>query len=323
MANDLLKELFENERRYINDFFEKIDHSLVEQTLNLLLSCKGLIICTGVGKSGLIAKKLAVTLTSTGTRAIFLSPTNALHGDLGILKPEDLFLIFSKSGESEELLNLIPFIRNRKVPIVAMLANSKSRLAKAVDHTLILPEVKELCPFDMAPTTSTTVQLIVGDILAMALMRQKKISLGEFTDSHPAGRLGKRSILKVSDLMLKEDSIPVCAPQDRLMSVLFELSRKQCGCVLVRDASNKLLGIFTDGDLRRALEKRGAEALECQMQELMIRSPRMVHPETLVQEALKKMESDQKQPITVLPVLDAENQIVGILKMHDILQSGI
>lgn len=323
MANDLLQELFENQRRYLNEFFEKMDLNLLGQALEKLSDCRGLIVCTGVGKSGLVAKKMAVTLTSTGTRAVFLSPTNALHGDLGIVKPDDIFLVFSKGGESDELLNLIPFVRNRKVPVVALLSNAKSRLAQAADLALLIPDVKELCPFDMAPTTSTTVQSIVGDILAIGLMRKKKISLGEFAESHPAGRLGRRSLLKVSDLMLKGESVPVCAPDARLMDTLVELSRKQCGSVLVRDSHNKLLGIFTDGDLRRALEKKGPDALDFQMKDLMCPKPRAVGPDLMAQEALRLMESDQKRPITVLPVVDAEETIVGILKMHDLLQSGI
>jgi arabinose-5-phosphate isomerase len=323
MTSNVLKELFEKERAYLNDFFDHIDLRAVDAVLDSLIECKGLIVLAGIGKSGLVAKKIAVTMTSTGSRAIFLSPTNALHGDLGILKPEDVFVILSKSGESDELLNLIPFVRNKKIKIIGIISQPGSRLAKAVDQALILPAERELCPFDMAPTTSTTIQTIVGDIIAIALMRHKGFTVSEFAASHPAGRLGKRITMKVSDLMLKGDAVPLCGPKDRLVDTLVELSNKQCGCVIVIDEAKKLLGIFTDGDLRRSLQSRGGKALEDKMSDLMIRSPRTIGPHVLAWDAMKFMESDQKRPIMVLPVVSEDNTVIGIIKMHDIVQSGI
>jgi len=322
-SKEALKNLFDKERSYLNDFFDSIDLEAVDQVLEILINCKGLIVLTGVGKSGLIAKKIAVTMTSTGTRAIFLSPTNALHGDLGILKSDDVFVILSKSGETDELLNLIPFVRNRGVKIIGIASRPMSRLAKAADVALSLPEEKELCPYDMAPTTSTTIQLIVGDILAISMMQRKNISIGEFAESHPAGRLGKRTILKVSDLMLTGKAIPVCGPENKLVDTLVELSNKQCGCVVVLDGAGLLLGIFTDGDLRRALQEKGSLALETKIADVMVRSPRTIAPEKLAWDAMKAMESDQKHPITVLPVITKERTLVGLIKMHDIVQSGI
>jgi len=323
MTSNVLKELFEKERAYLNDFFENIDMEAVDGVLDTLLNCKGLIVLTGVGKSGLVAKKIAVTMTSTGSRAIFLSPTNALHGDLGILKPDDVFVMLSKSGESDELLNLIPFIRNRGIKMVGIVSQPNSRLAKAVDQVLTLPAERELCPFDMAPTTSTTIQTIVGDVLAIALMRQKDVTVADFAESHPAGRIGKRITMKVDDLMLKGDAIPLCRPDDKLVDTLVELSNKLCGCVIVIDSNKKLLGIFTDGDLRRALQDKGGTALESPMEDLMVRFPRTIGPGVLAWDAMKLMESDQKHPIMVLPVVADDNTVLGIIKMHDIVQSGL
>jgi len=323
MTKCLLKNLMSQERSSLNDFFDKVDLNALDAVLEEMLACKGLIVLTGVGKSGLVAKKIAVTLTSTGSRAIFLSPTNALHGDLGILKPEDLFIVFSKSGESDELLNLIPYIRNKGIKAVAVISQSDSRLSKAVDYVLVLPAEKELCPYDMAPTTSTTIQLIVGDILAIALMLQKKVTVEQFAKTHPAGRVGKRMTLKVRDLMLKGEDIPLCGATDKLVDTLVELSNKRCGCILVVDAKQTLLGIFTDGDLRRSLRDRGKEVIELQMHHLMTRSAKTIGPDLLAWDAMKIMESDQNHPIMVLPVLEQSGKVIGIIKMHDIVQSGL
>jgi arabinose-5-phosphate isomerase len=282
-----------------------------------------LIVLTGIGKSGLVAKKTAVTMTSTGSRAIFLSPTDALHGDLGILKSEDIFVILSKSGESDELLNLIPYVRNKGIKMIGIISQPNSRLAKAVDQVLVLPSEKELCPYDMAPTTSTTIQTIVGDILAIALMHEKEISMVQFAESHPGGRIGKRTSLKVKDLMLKGNAVPLCGPKDKLVDTLVELSNKQCGCVMIVDKQKKLLGIFTDGDLRRALQGKGAAALESKMEDIMTITARWINPNTLAWDAMKAMEADQKRPIMVLPVIEDDKTVIGIIKMHDIVQSGI
>lgn len=319
----LLKELLSKAKEELNPFFDQIDIQGLENLCDLLYACKGMIVITGVGKSGLVAEKMAVTLISTGSRALFLSPSNALHGDLGIIRPEDVFLVLSKSGESDELLQLIPYVRNRGVKIASIVSNPNSRLARASDFILSMPPLKELCPFDMAPTTSTTAQGIICDVLSIALMMRKKITIEQFIGSHPAGRLGKRSTLKVSDLMLKGEALPLCDPDLKLVDSLVELSNKQCGCVLVIEKDKTLKGIFTDGDLRRALQNKGPESLNLPLKGLMSKNPRTIHPEKLAFEALRKMESDQKRPITVLAVVDEKKKVVGVIKMHDIIQSGI
>jgi arabinose-5-phosphate isomerase len=318
----MLKDLFNEQRRYINNFFDHIDISKAEEILDVFFQCKGLIVFTGVGKSGIIAEKIAMTLTSTGTKALYLAPTNFLHGDIGILTPEDLFVMISKSGETEELLNLLPYVKRKKVQSISIVSNPHSRLAKACDLSISLPVEKELCPFDLAPTTSTAIQLIFGDVMAVALMKTKEFSLGEYVMTHPSGTIGKKMTLKVEDVMIKGDQIPLCSPQDHLSEALIELSNKKCGCVLIVDPKGRLLGIFTDGDLRRALQSQGSKVLDKTMDELMTSSTIFVDKEDLVWDVLKMMQKDPKKWVMMCPVI--ENGIVaGVIRMHDIIQSGL
>ena len=252
----MLQEIFDKQRIYTNHFFESLHLEPIEQLVQLLLNCSGTLFFTGVGKSGLVAKKIALTMVSTGTRACYLSPIDAVHGDLGMVSSQDTFMIFSKSGESEELIHLVPAIRNKGATLIGVMCRAKSRLAAICHQTIILPFQHELCPFDMAPTMSTTSQLLFGDLLTVALMRHKNFGLDQYALNHPSGRIGKRMILKVKDLMLKGERIPVCGPEDRLGDILVELSNKRCGCILIVDQEDKLLGIFTDGDLRRSRRAR-------------------------------------------------------------------
>jgi arabinose-5-phosphate isomerase len=319
----VLKELFDKKQQYLNFFFQTVDLEAAEKFLQILKNCQGSMVFTGVGKSGLVAKKIAVTMTSTGTRASFLSPTNALHGDLGILSDKDVFILLSKSGESEELLTLIPYLRNKGVKLLSVVSNGNSRLAKATDYSMTLPLEKELCPYNLAPTTSTSIQLIFGDIMAIALMRHQNFSLDQYAKNHPAGSIGKRITLKVKDLMLKGNAVPICHPQDKLMDTLVELSNKRCGCVLVVDDKDVLLGIFTDGDLRRSLLNKGPQVLDLSMQQLMTYSARCIGPEKLAWDAMKMMEADQKNAITCMPVIDENRTVLGLIKLHDIVQSGL
>ena len=309
-------------KTHVHYFFDSLDTQEIEDCINQLLACHGTIFITGVGKSGIIAKKIAQTLNSCGTKSCFLSPLDALHGDLGQVTREDCVLLLSKSGETDELLHLCPFLRNKGARLIGVVSNRESRLAHACDYTLFLPVSKELCPFDLAPTTSTLVQLMFGDLVAIALMQMKCFTANDFAKNHPSGRLGKRLTLKVSDLMMQGDALPLCASHDSLGTVLVELSNKKCGCVLVVDSKKQLLGIFTDGDLRRALQCHGVKVLEKSMQELMTCRPRAISPHLLAFDAMKQMEENQKRPITVLPVVEGES-LVGLVRMHDIVQSGI
>lgn len=320
---EVLKNLLERECEYLNHFFQNIDVKALEEFVNILNACKGMMIFSGVGKSALVAEKIAMTMTSTGSRAFFLSPNNALHGDIGIISPDDIFIMLSKSGESDELLHLVPFIRNKGVKMGAIVTNKTSRLAKAVDFLLPVPLEKELCPFDLAPTTSTVIQMIVGDILAVALMELKKFTQDDFAMNHPAGRIGRRILTRVKDLMIAGSGIPLSKPADKLVDTLVELSNKRCGCVLVVDDTLDLKGIFTDGDLRRALQKYGPKALDLRMEQLMTSSPKWIESKELAWEALHLMEADPKHPIMVLAVLDEHKKVAGVIKMHDIVQSGL
>ena len=319
----MLKELFAIEKNVLNKFFDTLDIQASEELLQILQDCKGLMFFTGVGKSGLVAEKIALTMTSTGSRAFYLSSANALHGDIGIVTDQDVFVMLSKSGESDELLQMIPFLRNKGVKLIAIVNQANSRLGKACDISIVLPMEKELCPFDLAPTTSTVIQMIFGDVLAIALMSLRRFSLAEYAMNHPAGRIGRRLTLKVKDLMLVNEAIPICYPQQKLMDILVELSDKKCGCVLIVKPDQYLQGIFTDGDLRRALQELGSAALETILQELMTKTPRTIGPQELAVHALQVMEGDQKKPITVLPVISEDRKVVGIVKMHDIIQSGL
>lgn len=319
----MLRELLDNQRNYTDYFFKSLELPPIEHLTQLLLECAGVIFFTGIGKSGLVAKKIAFTMISTGTRAAYLSPIDAVHGDLGMVNAQDIFIMISKSGESDELLNLVPAIRNKGATLIGIVCNSQSRLSAACHLTITLPFQRELCPFDMAPTMSTTSQLLFGDLIAVALMRHKNFSLDQYAQNHPSGQIGKRMTLKVKDLMLRGDRIPFCKPNDCLGDILVELSNKRCGCILIVDEKRQLLGIFTDGDLRRTLQKVGGQVLESLMRDVMNSNPSSIGPDILAWEAMKRMEADYTRRIMVLPVLDEQSTVIGLLHMHDIIQSGI
>lgn len=318
-----IQELFHSYREEINNFLNRIDLQEVKEVLHAFKNCSGLLVFSGVGKSGLVAQKIAATMTSTGTRALYLSPVEAMHGDIGVISANDLFIAVSNSGETEEILHLLPYVRNKGAKIIAFVSNPKSRIAKGADLTLTLPVEKELCPFNLAPTISTTAQLILGDVLAIALMHSSQFSLDQYAMNHPSGAIGKRITLKVEDLMLKGDHIPRAYPQTRIIDALHELSNKRAGCLLITDAQNKLLGIFTDGDLRRALQKYGDALLQKPLEEVMTTGGRTIGPKVLAWEAMKVMEGSQKSPIMIMPVIDESREVLGLLKMHDIIQSGL
>jgi arabinose-5-phosphate isomerase len=318
-----IQELLSNYQNELASFFSLVNVKEAEGVFHAFRDCRGLLFFSGVGKSSFVAKKIASTMTATGTRASFISPTEAMHGDVGIVSSEDLFIGISKSGEADELLNLVPYIKKKGAKVVAISSNGASRLAKAADFRMILPEANEVCPLNISPTVSTISQIIVGDVLAMALMKHREFSLDDYALNHPGGSLGKKITLRVSDLMIREPNLPFCYEETTLMSSLVELSDKRAGCLLVIDSKKKLLGIFTDGDLRRALQKLGSDVLNRPMGELMTRGGRLTAPDVLAWDAMKMMEQNKQSPIMVLPVVDHDMQVLGLLKMHDILQSGI
>lgn len=318
----MVTSLFKQQKGHINYFFENIDHEATEKIIDKLHNCSGSIIFSGVGKSGIIAKKLAVTFSSTGVKSFYLSPLNALHGDLGMVGSEDIFILLSKSGQTKELLNLIPHIRQKKAFIIGLASQKKSLFHKECDLSIYLPMVKELCPFNLAPTTSAAVQLIFGDILAVALMEKNKITLQEYSLNHPSGTIGKKTTLIVDKIMRKNDDIPICKPNDLIAEVIPTLSNKRCGAIIVTDDKKNLLGIFTDGDLRRAIQNNPKDLFYQKVSNFMTKSPKSIIRDMLAWDALKLMEKNPKQLVMVLPVVEG-SKVVGILHMHDILQAGL
>ncbi|MBN1914338.1 MAG: KpsF/GutQ family sugar-phosphate isomerase [Parachlamydiales bacterium] len=314
--------LFETQQRYINAFFHQIDLEKTNLLIDLFYTCQGAIIFTGVGKSGIIANKLAMTMLSTGTKAYFLSPINALHGDIGIVTEKDIFVFLSKTGETQELMDLLPYARKKGARIVSLTSNPKSRLAQKADLFVHLPMEKELCPYNLAPTTSTAIQLIFGDIVAVALMQKKNFSRVEFAKNHPGGMLGKKITLQVKDLMLTGDAIPFCHSHQKIMDLLPTLSHKKCGALIVIDREETLEGIFTDGDLRRAIEKEADLFLHNPVCHYMSSHPKTVSPECLAWDALQLMEQNPQKLITLLPVVEGK-KVIGVIRMHDILQAGL
>ncbi len=313
-----MNSLFKQHRKNIDYFFQHIDVDKAEEILELFLACEGNIIFSGVGKSGIIADKLVKTMISTGTKALCLPPANALHGDIGVVTEDDIVVFISKSGETKELLRLLPYFEQKKIVTIAWVCSENSKLQKFCDHAIYLPFDKELCPFDLAPTTSTTIQMIFGDVLSVALMKSKKFSLDAYALNHPDGTIGKRVSLKVTDLMIDGKALPICHPEDRLANVLDELSKKNCGCLVVTD-HHKIHGIFTDGDLRRAVQKQTPDLLDKPMKELMTTSYLSVTKGERAIQALQKMQKDPRKWITVMPVTH-ENKLVGLIRMHDIVQ---
>ena len=318
----MFKHLLENYQNTLNYFFDRFDQKKALDFYERCINCKGALVFTGVGKSGIIADKLAMTLTSTGTKSRFLPPMNALHGDIGVLSKEDILICMSKSGESQELIDLLPYVHQRGVKTVAWVSNPHSRLFRRCNDAIHLPLDKELCPFDLAPTTSTAVQLIFGDVLAMALMKEKKFSLEEYAQNHPAGSIGKKILLKVEDLMLMGKELPICKEEDVLSDAILELTEKQCGCILVVDQGFSLQGVFTDGDLRRAFTQGSKEILEKKMGELMTRQYLFATPKEQAKNVLSMMQRDSKRWVTIMPVLD-QKRLIGLIRMHDIVHAGI
>lgn len=318
ICRDLLRQLSCS----LSSLFEAFDIEAFTPIVDRILQNTGAIFWTGVGKSGIVAEKISTTFSSCGFRSFHLHAQNGLHGDIGSILSGDIVFLLSKSGETQELLELLPALREKNVFTIAVVAAPSSRLAKGASTCFVLPALKELCPYDIAPTSSVLAQMIFGDLLAMTLMRMRPIDLHQFIQNHPAGKIGRRHLLRVSDIMLTGDKIPFCRMEDRLEKVLVELSKKQCGAVCVVDEQKILLGIFTDGDLRRSLEKHGKAALEKSMHDLMTKKPKTVSSSMRASDAMLYMEQDTAHPITVLPVVDQE-KCVGIVRMHDIVCSGV
>jgi len=297
-----------------------LQRETVERAIKLLLDCESKIVVVGVGKSGIIANKIADTMTSTGTVAVFLHPTDALHGGLGVITRGDCVIALSNSGETDEILTLLPALKARDVSLIAIVGNPVSTLGRNADVVLDASVDKEACPLNLAPTTSTTVALAIGDALAMTLMQAKNLTAEDFAANHPAGRLGKRLTLKVASLMHESPNISAGAGW---LEVVKTISRHALGAVNVVDGSGTLVGIVTDGDLRRTIEKTAPENLaSLSAAQMMTENPVTTCPEMLAFDALNKMENRPMQ-ISVLPVVNETGAAVGLLRLHDIVRSGL
>jgi arabinose-5-phosphate isomerase len=286
----------------------------------LLLACRGRVVCTGMGKSGHVARKIAATLASTGTPAFFMHPGEASHGDLGMVADGDVVLALSNSGEAEEILTIVPVLKRQGNALIAMTGRPESSMARLADVHLDARVDEEACPLGLAPTSSTTAALVMGDALAVSLLEARGFTAEDFARSHPAGALGRRLLLHIADVMHDGDAVPRVGVDATMSQALVEMSRKRLGMTSVVDADGRLAGIFTDGDLRRAVDNATVDLRTTRVGELMARSPKTIGPQALAVEAAHLMEEHQ---INALVVVDDDRRVVGALNIHDLLRARV
>lgn len=312
------KRTVDMELRAIEKLLDRIDERFVK-ACELMLACCGRTIVTGMGKSGHIGHKIAATLASTGTPAFFVHPAEAVHGDLGMITRNDVVLMISNSGHSVEITALIPLLKRLKVPIIAMVGNASSPLAEQADVFLDISVTSEACPLDLAPTSSTSVSLVLGDALAVALLEARGFTADDFAFTHPGGALGRRLLLKTAELMRQGDNLPRVTQHCSLKEALLEMTSKGLGMTTVVDEHQSLLGVFTDGDLRRILEKN-MDMNTTSIETVMSPRPQCIEDNSLAAEALGLMEA---KSITALVVVNHQQKPVGVIHMHDLLKAGI
>lgn len=313
VSQEIARRVLEIEAQAIQDLLPRIDATF-DRAVAALFACTGRVVVTGMGKSGLIGQKISATLASTGTPSLYLHPADAIHGDLGRVVKGDVVLALSNSGETEELLTLVPQVKRLGSPLVAMTGNKHSSLAQAADVHLDVSIRIEACPLGLAPTASTTAALAMGDALGMALVEKRGFTVDDFAVLHPGGKLG-RKLLRVEDLMHRGEEIPRVGPATLMKDVLFEMTRKRLGLTTVTEPDGRLLGMLSDGDLRRQMERHGYGLLDRTAAECMTREPVLVGPRELATVALDVMES---RKITALLVTDGEGRIEGVLQLHDL-----
>ncbi|MBS3799549.1 MAG: KpsF/GutQ family sugar-phosphate isomerase [Thioalkalivibrio sp.] len=307
-----------DEAEAIRNLAQRVDEQFLE-ACRYILDCTGRVIVTGMGKSGHIGSKLAATLASTGTPAFFVHPGEASHGDLGMITRDDVVIALSNSGETDEILTILPLIRRLDVPLIAMTGNPGSRLGTDASVHLDVSVDHEACPLGLAPTSSTTAALAMGDALAIAVLDARGFTASDFARSHPGGRLGRRLLIHVADIMHTGEAIPRIAADAPLKDALFEITRKGLGLVIIADADDRIQGVFTDGDLRRTLDA-GHPLDRLTIGAAMTAGGHTARPEWLAVEALESMESRR---INALPVADEQQHLVGVLNMHDLLRAGV
>jgi arabinose-5-phosphate isomerase len=317
MIIEKAKEVLKIEADGILKLVDRIDGNFTEM-VNLICKTSGRLIVSGIGKSGIVGRKIVATLNSTGTRSIFLHPVEAMHGDLGIVSPDDVFLALSNSGETDELNILLPSIQKIGCKIIAFTGNTNSTLAKHSDIIINVGVEKEACPLGLAPTSSTTALLAMGDALAVVLINRKHFKPSDFMKIHPGGALGQRLSSSVRDIMLTGKEVPYVLEDASMEDAIAEINRRELGVTLIVTANHILTGIITDGDLRRLIAKKKS-VFEFTVQDVMTKNPRTVNPESPAYDALYMMEQHE---ITVLPITDSAGKVQGILHLHDILGKG-
>ncbi len=293
----------------------------VKNAVEAIFNCQGKVILTGMGKSGLVAKKIAATMSSVGTPAIFMHPSEGMHGDLGIVGDGDVVVAIGKSGESFELNAVVPSIKKVGAKIIGIIGDSGSTLARQSDIIIDIGDIEEACPFNMAPTTSSTVTMVLGDAMAVALMKMRDFDLTDYALLHPGGQIGKRLTMIVSDIMLKGSNSPMINISDSIKNCVSEISRKLAGAVSVVDNDGKILGLVTDYDIRRHIEKE-ENIFSMEIKDIMNTNPVFVYEDEKAFSALKVMQEREK-PITILTVLNRNDIVVGMLRMHDLVKEGL
>ncbi|MDH5446913.1 MAG: KpsF/GutQ family sugar-phosphate isomerase [Gammaproteobacteria bacterium] len=315
----LAQAVIDTEQNAIQALKSRIDDTFVK-ACEYMLACEGRIVVTGMGKSGHIGSKIAATLASTGSPAFFVHPGEASHGDLGMITAKDVVLAISNSGETDEILTIVPLIKRLAVPLIAMTGNPKSTLGRDASVHLDISVEKEACPLGLAPTSSTTATLVMGDALAVALLETRGFTADDFALSHPGGRLGKRLLLHVRDIMHTGDECPKVRETASLSEALVEMTHKKLGMTSVVNDKNKILGVFTDGDLRRVLDHGQVNIKQLTISQCMTANCKTIASHQLAAEALQMMDS---MSINALPVVDENNNLIGALNMHDLLSAGV
>jgi arabinose-5-phosphate isomerase len=318
MIKEKAKEVIRKEAKAVLDLEKKIDEQFVK-AVELILKCKGRVIVTGMGKSGIIGKKIAATLTSTGTAAFFLHPADAIHGDLGMVRKNDVVIAITKSGDTDELYQMIPLFKRLAVPIITLTGNPSSPVAEKSDVVIDVSVEEEACPYNLIPTSSTTATLVIGDALAIALLEERHFSSEDFALLHPGGQLGRMLLLKVSDIMHTGDQIPIVSGETNMKDVILEMTSKRLGTTTVVNEKGELAGIFTDGDLRRLVEKTD-EIFSFKAKQAMTKNPKTIDGNELAAKALNIMES---YSITSLVITNGKKEPIGIVHLHDILKAGV
>jgi arabinose-5-phosphate isomerase len=316
---DAAKKVLTIEALSIQELKDRINEDFI-RAVEIIHNSKGRVVITGIGKSGLVGRKIAATLASTGTPSFFMHPAEASHGDLGMVTEDDVVIAISNSGETEEILRLIPYLKYFNVKIIALTGNPQSTLAKQADVFLDVSVKEEACPFGFIPTASTTVTMAMGDAIAVALIMRNGFKKEDFAVFHPGGSLGRRMLTKVKDLMHTGEEVPVAYPDTLMLDAVLEISSKRLGVVVIVDENKRILGIITDGDVRRGVQRWGKELFELKASQIMTKNPKTINEEELAAVALSTM---QKYSITSLVVPANDGTLKGLIHIHDILKKGI